>query len=117
MTLDQLASLLRAEGAAAEAVHTGQLSQLKFRTLASLNLSNNSDFLIVNYDRGQLGQAGGGHISPVAAWDRESDRYLVLDTAAYRYPWTWVSGADLWAGMNTLDDDAGKLRGLVVVSQ
>lgn len=115
MTLDDLHDTLEAHGARAEVQHADDVSLIRFRMVASANLADPSNFLIVNYDRGSLGQAGQGHISPVAAWDRDTDRYLVLDTAAYRYPWTWVRGHDLWSAMNTVDPDSGKRRGFVHV--
>lgn len=115
MTLSELARILAAHGVIAGAVQTDQSDFVSFRTLAAVNLTDASDFVIVNYDRAALGQAGGGHISPLAAWDRETDRFLVMDTAGYRYPPTWVTAADLWAAMDTPDTETGDKRGFVVV--
>jgi len=33
----------------------------------------------VNYKRSAIGQKGGGHISPLGAYDEISDSFLVLD--------------------------------------
>jgi hypothetical protein len=64
-----------------------------------------------------LGQEIGGHISPLAAYDAKSDRFLVLDVARYKYPPVWVRTADLFGAMNTVDkDNNGKTRGFVLVS-
>jgi len=115
MSLDELGGILRAHGAVADVVHAEDTDFLSFRRAASVNLSNPDDFLIVNYDRSMLGQVGEGHISPIAAWDQDTKRFLVLDTAAYRYPPTWVSATDLWAAMDTVDDRTGHTRGYVVV--
>jgi len=69
----------------------------------------------VNYDRKALGQAGGGHISPVAAYHAPTDRVLILDVARYRYPSVWVPLADLWEAIRTTDSTSGRSRGVVVV--
>jgi len=37
------------------------------------------DLAIVNYKRSAIGQKGGGHISPLGAYDEISDSFLVLD--------------------------------------
>ena len=80
------------------------------------NLSTPGDYLVVNYQREVLGQNKVGHISPLAAYDRETDTVLILDTASYSYPPTWVPVADLFAAMATTDRSSGKSRGFVEVS-
>jgi hypothetical protein len=42
--------------------------------------------VIVNYLRKAIGQEKGGHISPLAAYDAETDRFLILDVSRYKYP-------------------------------
>ncbi|WP_347238810.1 phytochelatin synthase family protein [Cyanobium sp. FACHB-13342] len=117
MTLDQLRALLASHGVQARAVHGDQLSQAQFRLLLRSNLSDPSDRLLVNYDRQALGQAGGGHISPVAAYHAATDRVLILDVARYRYPSVWVPLADLWRAIRTTDSSSGRSRGVVVVKR
>ncbi|WP_199296975.1 phytochelatin synthase family protein [Synechococcus sp. FACHB-909] len=115
MTLAELAGLLAAHGVAAEAIHGDQLSLEQFRALLRRNLSQPGDRLLANYDRPALGQAGGGHIAPLAAFHAPSDRVLILDVARYRYPSVWVPVADLWAAIRTLDSTSGRSRGLVTI--
>ena len=75
-------------------------------------------FVIVNYLRKAIGQEKGGHISPLAAFDAESDRFLILDVARYKYPPVWVKTAELFAAMNTTDsDNENKTRGYVLVAK
>ncbi len=62
-----------------------------------------------------MGQERGGHISPLAAYHEETDRFLILDVARYKYPPVWVEAATLWEAMNTMDTTAGKTRGFVTV--
>ena len=115
MTLDQLRALLASHGLQARAIHGDRLSQAQFRLLLRSNLSDPSDRLLVNYDRQALGQAGGGHISPIAAYHAATDRVLILDVARYRYPSVWVPLADLWQAIRSTDSSSGRSRGLVVV--
>jgi len=86
MTLAQLAALLRAHDATVELVYTTQVNLATFRALVRRSVDDSSDFIIVNYDRAALHQRGGGHLSPIAAYHAESDRVLILDVAAHRYP-------------------------------
>jgi hypothetical protein len=115
MTLDELGALLRQHGATAEVVHAEETTLEEFRIRARENLSRTRDYVLVNYQRATLGQRDGGHISPLAAYSASTDRFLVLDVAAYRYPPVWVRAADLWDAMNTLDSASGRTRGLVLV--
>ena len=115
MTLAELAALLSSHGVAAEAIHGDQLTLEQFRALLRTNLSQPGDRLLANYLRPSLGQAGGGHIAPLAAFHAASDRVLILDVARYRYPSVWVPVADLWTAIRTIDSTSGRSRGLVTI--
>ncbi len=116
MTLEQLHGLLQAHGPSVARYYGDQLSLEQFRGLLRRNLAQPGDRLLVNYDRKALGQAGGGHISPLAAYDSPSDRVLILDVARYRYPSLWVPVADLWRAIRTVDSSSGRSRGLITVA-
>ena len=115
LTLEQLAALLRTHGMEVEVVHARQSSLDAFRKRAAVALAEPLQFLIVNYDRPALKQMGGGHLSPLAAYDAESDRVLVLDVAAQKYPYTWEPAQDLWNAMNTTDSSSHETRGFLVI--
>ncbi|MFA5941649.1 MAG: phytochelatin synthase family protein [Sinimarinibacterium sp.] len=117
MTLEQLAELLRAHGAEATVFHAADADLVTFRRIARENLQTAGDFLLINYQRAVLGQGESGHISPVAAYDARTDRLLVLDVAAYKYPPVWVSAEALWNAMNTVDPASERSRGFVVVRE
>ncbi len=117
MTLQQLRALLASTGLQATAIHGSSLDLMAFRRLVAANLANPGDRLLVNYLRPTIGQQGGGHISPLAAYHAPSDRVLILDVARYRYPSVWVPLAALWRSIRTTDADSGLSRGLVVVSR
>ena len=114
--MEQLANINRAQGLSVTAVHASQTNMASFLTTARRVLMESSDFLIVNYNRQTLHQQGTGHISPVAAYNAESNRFLILDVAAYKYPSTWVSATELWDAMNTVDSSSGESRGFLLVS-
>ena len=103
MTLSQLAGIIRAHGFHVEVVHAGESDVASFRKLAGATLAEPTTFLIVNYERAALKQKGGGHMSPVGAYNAETDRLLVLDVASQKYPYTWVPTNALWNAMNTVD--------------
>jgi len=116
MTLDELGALLRRHGAEAQVIHAEETTLEEFRIKARENLSRAHDYVLVNYQRATLGQREGGHISPLAAYSAATDRFLVLDVAAYRYPPVWVRAADLWNAINTHDSASGRTRGMVLVA-
>jgi len=116
MTLDQIGGILGTYGVKAEVRHAADTSLDEFRTLARQALSQPDHYVLVNYLRRAIGQERGGHISPLAAYDAETDRFLVLDVSRYKYPPIWVQTADLYAAMNTTDsDNQNRTRGFVLV--
>jgi hypothetical protein len=116
MTLAQLQGWLSGRPElVVERFHADQLSLPQFRALLRRSLQDPRDRLLVNYLRSALGQVGGGHISPLAAYDPASDAVLILDVARYRYPAVWVNAADLWRAMATKDAGSGRSRGLLLI--
>jgi hypothetical protein len=116
MSLTDLAALLRAHGAQVTMVHASDSDLAQFRNTARANLAREGDYLLVNYQRSHLGQAPMGHISPLAAYDEDSDRLLVLDVAAHKYPPTWVALETMWNAMNApLNPETTTTRGFIVV--
>ncbi len=117
ITLDQLAALLRTFALRAEVHHAGDINLDDFRAAASRALAVKDHYVLVNYLRRAVGQERGGHISPLAAYDAQADRFLVLDVARYKYPPVWVAASDLFSAMNTPDSDNGnRTRGFVLIS-
>jgi hypothetical protein len=116
MTVDQIGGLLATYSVEESVHHAADTDLAGFRKLAINYLSAKDHYVIVNYLRRPLGQERGGHISPLAAYDAETDRFLVLDVARYKYPPVWVSASDLFTAMNTPDsDNGGKSRGFVLI--
>jgi hypothetical protein len=115
MTLEQLRDLLRAHGVEATATFASDTTLEKFRELAKENLKTRGDYILINYQRSKIGQGESGHISPLAAYDEASDRFLILDVAAFKYPPVWVPAPLLWEAMQAVDSSSGRSRGFVVV--
>ena len=118
ITLDQLGGLLATQPVNVEVNHAAGSNVDTFRTKARDYLSKPDHFVIINYLRKAIGQERGGHISPLAAFDAEADRFLILDVARYKYPPVWVRTEDLFAAMNTTDsDNENKTRGFILISR
>lgn len=116
MTLDQLGRLIEAHGLVAEVRHADESSVAQFRTQARAALATPGQHVAVNYLRAALGQLSGGHISPLAAFDAATDRFLVMDVSRYKYPPVWVSTETLFSAMDSVDENnAGRRRGYVLI--
>jgi Phytochelatin synthase len=116
MTLDEIGRLLALHPVEAEIHHAGDSNVEEFRALAQDYLSQEDHFVIVNYLREAIGQQKGGHISPLGAYDAETDRFLILDVSRYKYPPVWVTAPELFAALNTTDAaNQNVTRGFVLV--
>jgi len=118
ITLDQLATLLETSGARVERVFAADTDLDGFRKAAIAALADPDAYFVVNVGRAELGQGGvegGGHISPIAAYNADADRFLMLDVARYKYLPSWIPAARLYAAINTIDTTSKKTRGYVVV--
>ena len=115
LQLRQLAQVLRAHGldvkvrVVDEHADAGDIT----REMAA-NLAAADDFVLVNYARRALGQDGGGHISPLGAYDERTDSFLIMDVNPNRAPWVWVGSDDLVGAMRTFDTVEN--RGYLLVS-
>ena len=116
LQLRQLAQVLRAHGldVALRVVGDGADEAAVRRDIAR-NLSARDDYVLVNYARKSLGQTGGGHISPLGAYDEASDSFLIMDVNPNRAPWVWVKARDLIGAMRTFDTVEN--RGYLLISE
>lgn len=67
------------------------------------NLKRAGDYVVVNYRREDVGQRSGAHISPLGAYDAESDSVLVMDVNPAAAGWVWMPVSTLVKGMRTFD--------------
>ena len=113
--LRQFDQMLRANGLVTALVVVDDLKpagQIRAELIA--NLQRPGDYVIINYRREAVGQRGGGHISPLGAYDASSDSFLVLDVNPATAGWVWMPAATLVKGMRTFDTVEN--RGYVLVS-
>ncbi len=117
MTLQQLGNALGTFPVKVRVCHASDKSEKDFREDAKQALKGSVSCLIVNFLRTSVGQVGGGHFSPLAAYHEQSDSFLVYDVARYKYPPSWVNTKELWSAMATIDSTSGKTRGYLLVSK
>jgi hypothetical protein len=86
----------------------------RFRTIVEAALNSSSKFIVVNFLGKTIGTTTGGHISPLGAYDPESDSVLVIDVAGHKNPWYWVPVTHLYQSMHVMAD--GSCRGWLIVS-
>jgi len=112
--LRQFDQMLRANGLATRLIVVDDgMPDDQIRTDLVQNLQRPDDYVIVNYRREAVGQHGGGHISPLGAYDAVSDSFLVLDVNPAAASWVWMPAASLIKGMRTFDTVEN--RGYVLV--
>src|SRR5215510_16150821 len=100
----QLDEMLRANGLTTRLVIVDDSKpEQDIRTDLVENLKRRGDYMIVAYQRKAVGQQGPGHISPLGAYDSESDSFLVLDVNPASAGWVWMPAATLVKGMRTFD--------------
>lgn len=116
VTLDQLANALKLHGLKVTTRHAECASKFeigKFRRLVKAITRNPTQYMIVNYSLTLYQKDGGGHFSPIAAYDEISDSVLILDTWSASNCWLFVKLEDLYKSMNTLSD--GSYRGYLLI--
>ena len=115
MTLDEYGHFLSFFPVQATVTHAADTTLEAFRQLAIATLESPDEFLVVNYYRPDVGQAGGGHFSTVGAYDAVTDRFLILDVTRGKYPPVWVPASRLFNAMQAVDSDSGLSRGFAVI--
>ncbi|MFZ1827666.1 MAG: phytochelatin synthase family protein [Candidatus Competibacteraceae bacterium] len=112
LTLDELAALIRANGAPDVTV-LRDLSPEEFR--AHLRRANDPAYrYLVNFDRQPLFGVSIGHHSPLGGYWADSDLVFVLDVLDEYQPFL-APAARLYEAMDTPDSETGKKRGLLLV--
>lgn len=111
LTIDELASLTRQRaGATVGIVRDPDLAQFR----SWLRRSNDPRYrIIANFHRGPLFGRGHGHFSPILGYLEKEDLVLVGDVNRDYRPFL-VSSERLWQATDTIDEETGKERGLIV---
>ncbi len=81
------------------------------------NEKSAKNFIVANFVQKALtDDADAGHISPIAAYDANKQRVLILDSDRDYYEPLWVPVESLIKGMATFDKSANANRGYVMVT-
>ena len=116
-TLQELGEMLGSWNLQVRVVHAESGGLEAFREQASAALGDPQEAVLINFLRSPLKHEGGGHFCPLGAYHRQSDRFLVMDVARYKYaPW-WIPAGDLFTAMQTQDSTSGKNRGYLLVTK
>ena len=115
MSIADVMALLSSHGLKTRAYHAGDMNYEQTKQVMVAAMKAPGEYILVNYYRPALHQVGGGHISPVAAYDAKTDSFLLLDVARYKYPPVWVDAKTLYAAMDTKDSRSTATRGFIVV--
>jgi hypothetical protein len=112
--LRQFHEMLQKHGLTSELhVVSDDLAEASAKTALISAFTSPGAYVVVNFSRAAIGQKGGGHLSPLAAYDDESDSFLLLDVNPNTAPWSWVKSAALIKAMRT--KDTAENRGFVVL--
>eukprot|EP01125_Pyxidicula_operculata_P014314 TRINITY_DN4766_c0_g1_i2.p3 TRINITY_DN4766_c0_g1~~TRINITY_DN4766_c0_g1_i2.p3 ORF type:complete len:207 (+),score=37.82 TRINITY_DN4766_c0_g1_i2:1227-1847(+) len=125
VTLDDLSKLLKSLGDVEKingnVKHASNSSKGEFVELATKALDDTgSSAVLINFDPSPLiGKPFSGHVSPLVAHTKNEQgkvMFLLMDV----WPETdsmWVDEDKLWDSINTMDWDAKKTRGFVILSK
>lgn len=101
MTLPELTSVLSSFPVSVSIHEAKHMIEDQIRSQIISALEEPNQCILALFHRKVLNQEGGGHWSPIAAYDAVSDSFLVLDVARYKYPPFWVSANELIQAMQT----------------
>jgi len=115
LNLNDFAKILKTHKIKSKVYFQNEFNQTaidNFRKIAKKILNDEESFLVVNFDGKKIGNTTNGHISPVVAFDQNTDSLLIMDVALHKNQWYWVDLKDLVNAMNTLDND--QYRGYLI---
>lgn len=115
LTLDQIGQFLTHLDVKPLTIFADENDTAQMRNAIIEGLSDPDVRVILNYNRGIVGQDGGGHVSPLVAYHQPSDSMLVLDVAGYKYPPAWIPMDLLYEAMKDPDSASNRSRGLAMV--
>ncbi len=88
-----------------------------FRTAIYTSTRRENFFMITNTSRKILKQTGDGHFSPVAAYHKNSDSILILDSARFKYNSMWFNIDSVYEAFKVLDKATNLHRGFILASR
>merc|ERR1712124_129355 len=85
-------------------VHTNETTCEKFRRQAASTLRNGG-MVIVNFSRAHAGYTTSpfaGHMSPIVAYNKDIDSFLLMDVAIRSWEPVWAPASLIFGAMNTI---------------
>lgn len=116
MSLEELAMVLSTFPIKVMKYEAQSLSHEEMRLLIVSALKNPNQTVLALYQRRELNQEGGGHWSPIAAYDAVSDSFLILDVARFKYPPVWIDASKFIHAMQTANI-YNKSRGFIIIEK
>ncbi len=117
LSLEELKQILEQYGLKVKINHASQKSKAGIKTFGkavTTTLNDANTFIIANFKGSRIGGKTNGHISPLAAYDENSDSVLILDVAGHKNSWYWAPLEHLYRAM--MPDEQGVCRGWLIVS-
>lgn len=114
MSLTELTEVLSAFPISVSMHAAKDMAEDQIRSLLISALEDPHQCILALFHRKVLNQEGGGHWSPIAAYDASSDSFLILDVARFKYPPHWVPAAKLIESMQT-SNMYGDSRGFILL--
>ena len=117
MTLPEMAKMFTVDWPVDVTVyHASELSLDQFRRVLLETLASKDQRVIGNFKNDILeGASRYGHLSPIAAYNKDTDEVLIMDVARHFTGPYWTSVERLYQAANTMDSSSEKSRGLLVI--
>ena len=117
MTLPEMAKMLIVGWPVDVTVyHASELSLDQFRRVLLETLASEDQRVIGNFKNDILeGASGYGHLSPIAAYNKDTDEVLIMDVARHFTGPYWTGVERLYQAAGTMDSTSEKSRGLLVI--
>lgn len=116
LALGELEVALKTFEIEVQAYHASDVDIDTFRLMMQNAFAEPRTYIIVNYNRQELGQKGSGHHSPIGAYNSKEDRVLILDVNRRYLPSVWVKTEVLFNAMKSVDSSSGISRGFIIIS-
>ncbi|MGQ4005950.1 phytochelatin synthase family protein [Francisellaceae bacterium CB300] len=122
LPIDETADIIRKQDtigakATAKVMHANEFSDEQDFKKTLTKAMTEGKYIIINYNRADMGAVGGGHFSPLAAYNPGADSWLLMDVARYKYPPAWIKTSDLYKAIQANDSESEKPRGIIIVSK
>ncbi|QWV00146.1 phytochelatin synthase family protein [Francisella salimarina] len=122
LSIEQTAELINKQKtigpkAYAKVIHASEFKNQEQFLNTTLSSMKKGDYIIINYKRSDMGAQGGGHFSPLAAYNPKEDMWLLMDVARYKYPSAWIRTIDLYQAIQSKDSSTNKSRGIIIISK